>query len=106
MEDVHRYSKLLATGEMVSRNAQTERLRWTSTTEIPGWGTAKYGFVIADFDGALGHNGSIPGYQSFMGYLPDQDATVIVLVNNSANAEGILPTDNLAQLIVAQLKQM
>lgn len=106
MEDLHRYAKLVATGGMVSQNAQTERLRWTTTTEKPGWGSLKYGFAIADFNGAIGHNGALPGYQSFMGYLPEQDATVIVLVNIQTTAKEIEPADNLAQLIIAQLKQM
>lgn len=108
MEDVQRYSKLLATGGLVSRKAQTERLRWTTiTSEAPGqWQGVplKYGFAIASYNGAIGHNGSLPGYQSFMGYIPEQDTTVIVLVNMQENAKGITPADNLARLIVDQLK--
>ncbi|UBF29225.1 beta-lactamase family protein [Kovacikia minuta CCNUW1] len=110
LEDVRRYSKLLATGGLVSRSTQAERLRWTTiTTEAPGqWQGVplKYGFAIASYNGAIGHNGSLPGYQSFMGYIPEQDATVVVLVNVQENAKGITPADNLARLIVDQLKRM
>ncbi len=29
----------------------------------------------------IGHTGAISGYSSFVGYLPDQDATIVVLTN-------------------------
>ena len=66
----------------------------------------KYGFAIASFDGAIGHNGGIPGFNSFMGYLPEKDATIIVLVNMQDNKAGIGPADYIARKIVEKLKEM
>jgi CubicO group peptidase (beta-lactamase class C family) len=52
----------------------------------------------------LGHNGAIPGYQSFMGYDPETGAVIIVLANlmvapNTYLPDG-LPADTMAKLIL------
>jgi hypothetical protein len=40
-----------------------------------------YGLGVIDFGGFLGHDRQIFGYTSWMGYQPQEDATIIVLVN-------------------------
>ncbi len=110
LADLVKYAKPLATGELISKKAQDERLEWDTEVKLPGgtWeGTiAKYGFAIAGFDGAIGHNGGIPGFNSFMGYLPEKDATIIVLVNMQDNKAGIGPADYIARKIIEFLKSM
>lgn len=97
LDDLHRYAKSLATGQLLSEQTQAERLTWQNMNGI------EYGFHIANFGGMIGHNGAIPGFQSFIGYYPQADATIIVLVNlqytYNPNGLGIGPADNLAQLI-------
>ncbi|MBK8982620.1 MAG: beta-lactamase family protein [Ignavibacteria bacterium] len=104
LADVHKYAKKLATGELISKKAQDERLKWGKTfiPETGAWKGEKlnYGFAIADFNGAIGHNGGIPGYNSFMGYLPEQDVTIIVLCNMQDNKAGVGPADYIARMIV------
>lgn len=103
LDDLHRYAKPLATGKLLSKKTQAERLTWVDMKGI------QYGFQIANFGGAIGHNGGIPGFQSFMGYLPEQDATVIVLTNLqytwSPEGEGPGPADALARVISTQLQE-
>ena len=41
--------------------------------------TASYGLAIMDVNGFLGHDGAILGYGSVALYLPDRDATIVVL---------------------------
>jgi Beta-lactamase len=46
------------------------------------FGNVNYGLGIDRTPGGfIGHNGAIPGYQSFMGYQPDTHLTIIVLAN-------------------------
>lgn len=110
LSDLVLYAKPLATGNLISPKTQTERLQWgvVNIAKTGAWQgkTIKYGFAIADFDGALGHNGGIPGFNSFMGYIPEKDATVIVLVNMQDNRAGIGPADFIARKIVERLKEM
>jgi D-alanyl-D-alanine carboxypeptidase len=108
LKDVMKYAKPLATGQLVSGKSQEQRLRWSKTfvAEHGAWKDVplKYGFAIADFDGAIGHNGGIPGFNTFMGYLPEKDAVIVVLVNMQDNKEGIGPADYLGRIIIEKLK--
>ncbi|HEY9845735.1 MAG TPA: serine hydrolase domain-containing protein [Candidatus Caenarcaniphilales bacterium] len=103
LDDLYRYAKPLATGKLLSKQTQAERLTWVDVKGL------KYGFQIANYGGVIGHNGGIPGFQSFMGYLPEQDATVIVLTNLqytwSPEGEGPGPADALARVISTQLQE-
>src|SRR4029077_886122 len=76
LDDISKYAKPLATGKLISARMQEERLNWGFVSTFPSgpWkGLAtRYGFAIADYDVALGHNGGIPGFNSFMGYIPEK----------------------------------
>jgi D-alanyl-D-alanine carboxypeptidase len=47
---------------------------------------ASYAFAIEDFNGWIGHNGEIPGYIAVGAYLPQRDATLVVVANSDADA--------------------
>ena len=49
---------------------------------------AAYGLALAKFGPMVGHDGSLPGYQSFMGYDPETKTTLIVLCNLTDGPEG------------------
>jgi D-alanyl-D-alanine carboxypeptidase len=106
LADLRIWAKALATGALLSAATQQERLTWVQVR--PG---AQYGLGIFDIDDFLGHNGSLPGFQSFMGYRPQQNQMVIVLanldqgVNCSASASRGAPTcpspaDDLSKVII------
>jgi len=52
---------------LLSPATQAERLRWVDTAPSS---TARYGLHIGDFAGMIGHDGALPGFQTFMAYLP------------------------------------
>ena len=103
LADLHRYARPLATGALVGEEAQKARLQWVDAPGVPKG--MKYGFGIASFAGAIGHNGQIPGYQSFMGHMPKERATLIVLTNLSTTPQGAEPADQLARLIMAEIRR-
>ena len=110
LSDLNLYSKNLATGQLISNKSQEDRLNWRSGFTMTGgpWKgkNLKYGFGIASFDNAIGHNGGIPGFNSFMGYLPEKGASIIVLVNMQDNKEGMGPADFMGMKIVELLNAM
>jgi len=81
---------------VVSAATQKERLSWVGNY---GLGVDKF----SGFGGFIGHNGAIPGYQSFMGYLPQKGATIVVLANSMVAPNiylgDALPADALAKII-------
>jgi len=82
LHDLHIWSKALATGALLSPAMQRERSQWSA---IPGGEPldARYGLGILSMAGFLGHNGGIPGFSSIAMYLPETDATIVILVNQS-----------------------
>jgi D-alanyl-D-alanine carboxypeptidase len=70
-----------------------------------GSGGAKYGLAIFDVQGYLGHNGELPGFQSFMGHNPASGITIVVLTNltSGPQPERPGPADAIARAILPQL---
>ncbi|MEU6624986.1 serine hydrolase domain-containing protein [Streptomyces litmocidini] len=97
MHDLRRWAKILATGELLSPGTQAQRLR-TLPTGHPGLG---YGLGIFDANGWIGHNGSIPGYETVTVYLPERDATLVIMINTDSLSQGQEPSTPLARAITS-----
>jgi D-alanyl-D-alanine carboxypeptidase len=85
LHDLRIWAKSVATGSLLSPAVQSERERF-----IPAEGLepARYGFALFDISGWIGHNGSLPGYQSLTVYEPKLKTTMVVLVNSDINLSG------------------
>ncbi|MFF3326120.1 serine hydrolase domain-containing protein [Streptomyces sp. NPDC002889] len=84
LSDLREWARIVATGTLLEPATQAQRLR-TLPTGYPGTG---YGLGIFDNHGWLGHNGSIPGYQTVAVYLPAAKATLVVLSNTDIPYQG------------------
>ncbi|CAM5529415.1 beta-lactamase [Streptomyces avidinii] len=87
LADLRKWAKVLATGELLTPATQAERLKVSPA--LPGTG---YGLGIFNVSGWIGHNGSLPGYQSLTVYDPRSQATLVVLINTDIAAEGEEPS--------------
>lgn len=74
------WATVLGTGALLSPATQAARLSNMSSV-VPDVG---YGFAIFNAHGWIGHNGDIPGYATVTVYLPERDATLVVMVNSDA----------------------
>ncbi|MEU0430060.1 serine hydrolase domain-containing protein [Streptomyces sp. NPDC006290] len=94
LSDLRAWARAVATGvfpdgrTMISPATQKQRLT-TPPTPIPGAG---YGLGIFDVQGWVGHNGSLPGYESLTVYFPPAHATLVVLLNTDINYKGSEPS--------------
>ncbi|MFC9844905.1 serine hydrolase domain-containing protein [Streptomyces sp. NPDC060223] len=95
LHDLRRWAKIVATGELLSPETQAERLK-TLPTGFPG---LSYGLGIFKSGGWIGHNGSIPGYETVTVYLPSQHATLVIMINTDITTEGQEPSSLLARAI-------
>jgi D-alanyl-D-alanine carboxypeptidase len=93
LNDMAAWAKALGTGQLLSPATFAQQRQFV---KVPG-STAEYGLGMFKVDGYLGHNGSIPGFTSFVGYDPVHHRTVIVLTN-LALSTGLSPADQLAQI--------
>ncbi|MFJ8105663.1 serine hydrolase domain-containing protein [Streptomyces sp. NPDC096132] len=94
LQDLRIWARTVATGvlpdgsRMISPATQRQRLT-TPPTPIPGAG---YGLGIFNVQGWIGHNGSLPGYESLTIYLPQAQATLVVVLNTDINYKNQEPS--------------
>lgn len=88
LEDLRSWARTLATGTLLKPATQAERLK-TTPMNIPGDG---YGLGIFNIQGWIGHNGSIPGYEVLPVYLPEAQATMVILLNTDSQTDGQEPS--------------
>ncbi|MEU4091253.1 serine hydrolase domain-containing protein [Streptomyces sp. NPDC026673] len=92
-QDLRAWSRILADGTLLSKETQAQRTAFLPTS-YPGIG---YGLGLFDNHGWIGHNGSLPGYQSATVYLPDAKATMVVLLNTDTAVGGNEPSSLFAE---------
>ncbi|MFJ9736234.1 serine hydrolase domain-containing protein [Streptomyces sp. NPDC101169] len=99
--DLRTWAPTVATGRfpdgrrMISPAAQAQRLV-TPPTPIPGAG---YGLGIFDVQGWIGHNGSLPGYETLTVYLPEARTTLVVALNTDIDHDNQEPSTLFGQAI-------
>jgi D-alanyl-D-alanine carboxypeptidase len=98
VEDLLTYGRALGTGEgLLPPEQQTERLN-SFVSDLPPLnqppleGNLAYGLGLGEDRGWVGHNGEIPGYNTYLFYHPDLDAVVAVEVNSDISS-GECPQD-------------
>jgi D-alanyl-D-alanine carboxypeptidase len=97
LDDLHTWAPALATGKLLSPAMQAQRLRTVGEPGEPS-GTG-YGLGIFNLGGWIGHNGSLPGYQTVAVYLPQQQTTLVTLTNTDEAYQGAEPGTALANAI-------
>ncbi len=103
LHDLKIWVKALANGRLLSAATQKERLTWVTCANIWLGKQQCYGLGVIDFGGFIGHDGSIPGFTSWIGYQPQKGATIIVLVNLNVAPDGSAPANDLAKVIQKEL---
>ncbi|MFF2662545.1 serine hydrolase domain-containing protein [Kitasatospora sp. NPDC058032] len=93
--DMKKWAKVLATGSLLKPQTQAQRLEPQPST-APG---TSYGLGIFDNHGWIGHNGSLPGYQAVVVYLPSAQASLVVLLNTDVAYRGSEPSTLFAKAI-------
>ncbi len=85
VDDLTVWAKAFADGRLLSPAMRAEQQQWV---EVPrGHGDILYGLGMESAAGWLGHSGGDVGWLTDMYYLPDKQASIVVLLN-SLNADG------------------
>jgi D-alanyl-D-alanine carboxypeptidase len=103
VQDLATYVEALVSGGLLSDQLQRRRIDSVTPVEPSNPKSAGYGLAIARFGPMLGHDGSLPGYQSFMGHDPDTATTLIIIATLQFGPAGGLPANQLAMTIIEQL---
>jgi D-alanyl-D-alanine carboxypeptidase len=89
VDDLKVWAKSYTTGSLLSPEMQKQRL--TYVTFSPNTDRKKYGLGIGNDHGWLGHSGELPGYNTGAYYLPEKDATFVIMVNSDIATDGVNP---------------
>ncbi|MGW2251071.1 serine hydrolase [Kitasatospora sp. NPDC001660] len=96
LADLTTWSKVLATGApLLKPDTQAERLR-TRSVGTPDLG---YGFGVFTTHGWIGDNGALPGYEAVVLYLPEAQASLVILLNTDIVHDGAEPSTFVARAI-------
>lgn len=105
IRDLAHWVEALGGGGLLSPTLQKERLASVQPVPIPlpplpdpqyGWGIAKIGPLY-------GHTGELPGFNSFMGYDPEQKVTIVVWTNLAPAADGRPPAATIATTLMTSI---
>lgn len=98
-----RFVRALVGGGLLPPELQAQRLASVRPVDPADPASAGYGMALARFGPLYGHTGELPGYNSFMGYDPARDVTVVVWATNAPGVDGRAPATELAKVIIQQL---
>ena len=88
--DMIRYAEQLATGAGLAPETARLRQEWTPLTSTGI--RVQYGLGVLQLGNWVGHNGSVFGYSDVVSHLPEEGASVVVMVN-AADGEAVPATD-------------
>ncbi len=102
LDDMHAWLTALAHGRLLSPELQQQRGQSPPSAGLPaGLG---YGLGIFIANGWIGHNGSVPGYQTVAIYLPQRTTAVVIMLNTDVTTEsGVQPSTALGRAITTVL---
>jgi D-alanyl-D-alanine carboxypeptidase len=101
--DLATYVEALINGGLLSDELQQERLDSIQPADPDNPSGAGYGLGIAQLGPLLGHDGSLPGFQSVMGHDPESGLTMIVLTNLQAGPDGAQTANEIAVALLPVL---
>ncbi|WP_155368952.1 serine hydrolase domain-containing protein [Catellatospora vulcania] len=101
--DLTKYATALVGGGLLDPKMQQTRLDSIQPIQTPAPFEVGYGLAIVRFGPLYGHDGQIPGYNSFMAHDPVRKDTVIVLTSLFAAPDGKQPANAMAMAIMQAL---
>jgi D-alanyl-D-alanine carboxypeptidase len=101
LDDMRIWAPALATGKLLTPQMQEQRLQTVGSPGMPP--QDGYGLGIFNLGGWIGHNGSLPGYQTVVVYLPQKQTSLVILTNTDIEYQGGEPSTTLATAITKEL---
>lgn len=101
LDDMRIWAGALATGKLLTPRMQEQRLQTVGSPGMPP--QDGYGLGIFNLGGWIGHNGSLPGYQTVVVHLPQKQTSLVITTNTDIEYQGGEPSTTLATAITKEL---
>lgn len=106
LDDLHVWSKALATGEgILGKEYAQKRLDSLKATVEPNTPEKSYGMGFGQVNGWIGHTGELPGYNTTVYFNPELKTSIVVMVNSDIagpSGENPAPTVTTALMKVVE----
>lgn len=87
-------------GGLLNTDLQARRLASVRSLDPTNPVAPGYGWNLAKFGNLYGHTGELPGYNTFIGYDPVHDVTMVVWANTAPAADGRAPATTIAAALM------
>jgi len=104
--DLATWVEAMVKGDLLDEETQQLRMASVLPTDPTKENAAGYGFALAQMGPLFGHTGELPGYNSFMGYDPVNDVTIVVWGNLAPTATGDAPAARLVEKLIPYVYNM
>lgn len=101
--DLADFVEAMTTGRLLQPEMQAIRMQSPRPQSVDNPGGALYGLGIAQFGPMYGHTGELPGFNTFMGSDPVNEATLIVWTNLAPAADGRDPATTIARSLLGHI---
>lgn len=101
--DLATWVEAMVGGTLLNSELQAQRLRSVVPIDPDNPNSAGYGWGLAKFGKLYGHTGELPGYNSFMGYDPENGVTLVVWTNLAPSVDGRDPATTIAATLIGML---
>ena len=98
-DDLAAYAKMMVGGGLLSPELQQTRL----DSMQPAPNGLSYGLALGQFGALYGHTGELPGFNTFIGYDPVRDITIVTWASLAPAADGESPAVAIARKAIADL---
>lgn len=98
--DLATWVQAMVKGDLLDEKTQKLRMDSVAPTDPDDPASANYGYGLAQMGPLFGHTGELPGYNSFMGYDPVNDVTMVIWGNLAPTADGAAPAAKLAIALI------
>jgi D-alanyl-D-alanine carboxypeptidase len=104
VKDMHRYARVSIANHQTLSDAATADQRFWQNSDQVGAVIRRYGFQLIKLGTFLGHNGSLPGYNTYLLVSPQTRTSVVIVCNIQATSEDVGPANELALLVATYLR--
>ncbi|WP_240962816.1 serine hydrolase domain-containing protein [Antrihabitans stalactiti] len=103
--DLATYARALVDGHLLTHEIDRLRIESLGQLDETNPATIRYGLGWMSFGPMIGHDGAIPGFQTFMGREPASGTTIVVFCTMRDSPTGVRPANEIAKNVFRALHE-
>jgi D-alanyl-D-alanine carboxypeptidase len=105
VQELAAYVQRMVDGGYLNADLQAQRLASCTPSNPSDPNSASYCLGLAKFGTFYGHTGELPGFNTFMGYDPGSQTTIIAWTTTAETPDGRAPANEIARILIGELSK-